>query len=149
MKGTSKKLIKQRARLRQRNYFVLLILATIMFSITISSLELNALTVQGKELDYCSPIETLPEFTTLNYDGENQGSILNIASFCENQYERIYSICFFDSYAVLATGINGLFIMDVSDNANPEIISQVNTHITDELSWGFIDVCYSDGYVYA
>ncbi|NPE09954.1 MAG: hypothetical protein GNW80_16870 [Asgard group archaeon] len=142
---------QDKAHTRHRKLLVLSLLTIIVLCFSIAPIQLFALESSENNLESVSPMTIIPEFNQLDvgFERDYLFKIANIGEYQDEFNNRNFDV--HDNLIFHAAGKDGLLIYDTTNPQDIKLISQITDfHFTNSHGiYGYIQVCYSEGYVYA
>lgn len=139
-----------KAHTRNRKLLVLSLLTIIALCFTIAPIQTIALESSDNALENLSPKTIIPEFNQLNvgFEWDYLYKLTNIGER-QNIYEFNFDV--HNNLIFHAAGLDGLLIYDTTNPQDIKLIASITDfHYTSSNGiYGYYQVCYSEGYVYA
>ena len=152
--GTMKGILsnfQDKVQTRRRKLLVLSLLTIIVLCFSVTPIQSIALETSDNTLENVSPMPIIPEFNQLDvgFERDYLFKIANIGEYQDEFNARNFDV--HDNLIFHAAGKNGLLIYDSTNPQDIKLISQITDfHYTEsQIFYGYFQVCYSEGYVYA
>ncbi len=142
---------QDKAHTRHRKLLVLTLVTIIVLCFSIAPIQSFALESSDNTLESVSPMAIIPEFNQLDV-GFERDYLFKIANICDHQDDfNNKNFDVHDNLIFHAAGRNGLLIYDTTNPQDIKLISKITDfHFTEsDIFYGYFQVCYSEGYVYA
>lgn len=152
--GTMKGILsnfQDKAHTRLRKLLVLSLVTIIVLCFSIAPIQSFALESSDNTLESVSPMAIIPEFNQLDvgFERDYLFKIANIGDHQDDFNNKNFDV--HDNLIFHAAGRNGLLIYDTTNPQDIKLISKITDfHFTEsDIFYGYFQVCYSEGYVYA
>jgi hypothetical protein len=141
---------QDKAHTNRRKLLVFSLLTIIVLCFTIAPIQTIALESSDNALETLSSKTVIPEFNQLDV-GFERDYLYKIANIGERQNSGEFNFDVHNNLIFYAAGRDGLLIYDSANPQDIKLIAQITDfHFTNQHGiFGYYQVCYSEGYVYA